>query len=85
MGAPFNNMWETLTPKLPPNTTCKVIGYVCKALTQLGMIRNNTGHPLAMPNSLVMEIDLQDDTKIMVINTYHAIPTWGRHDLHYLL
>jgi hypothetical protein len=32
MGAPLNNMWETLTPKLPPNTTCKAIGYACKAL-----------------------------------------------------
>jgi hypothetical protein len=32
MGAPLNNMWETLTPKLPPNMTCKVIGYAYKAL-----------------------------------------------------
>jgi hypothetical protein len=31
-GAPLNNMWETLTPKLPTDTTCKAIGYACKAL-----------------------------------------------------
>ena len=37
-----------------------------------------------MPNSLVVEIDLQDDTKITVINTYHAVPMRGGHDLHYL-
>ena len=49
------------------------------------MIQNNTDHPLAMPNSLVVEIDLQDDMKIMVINTYHAVPTWGGHNLHFLL
>ena len=32
-GAPLNNMWETLTPNLPPNTTCKAIGYARKVLT----------------------------------------------------
>jgi hypothetical protein len=31
-GAPLNNMWETLTPKLPPGMTCKAIGYARKAL-----------------------------------------------------
>jgi endonuclease/exonuclease/phosphatase family metal-dependent hydrolase len=84
-GAPLNNMWETLTPKLPPDATCKAIGYAHKALAQSGVIQNNTGHPLSTPNSLVIEIDLQDGTKITVINTYHAVPTWGGHDLHYLL
>jgi endonuclease/exonuclease/phosphatase family metal-dependent hydrolase len=84
-GAPLNNMWETLTPNLPPDTTCKAIGYARKALARSGVIRNNTGHPLSMPNSLVVEIDLQDDTKITVINTYHAVPSRGGHDLHYLL
>jgi hypothetical protein len=38
-----------------------------------------------MPNSLVVKINLQDNTKITVINTYHAVPSRGRHDLHYLL
>ena len=33
MGAPLNNMWETLTLKLPPDMTCKVIGYAHKVLT----------------------------------------------------
>jgi len=84
MGAPLNNMWETLTPNLPPDMTCKAIGYACKALARSGVIWNNTGHPLSTPNSLVVEIDLQDDTRIMVINTYHAVPSRGGHDLHYL-
>jgi hypothetical protein len=58
MGTPLNNMWETLTPKLPPDTTCKAIGYARKTLTRSSVIQNNTGHPLSMPNSLVVEIDL---------------------------
>jgi hypothetical protein len=83
LGAPINNMWEPLIPKVTLTMTCKAVGYARKSLTCSGTIWNNTTHPLATPNSLVINVTTQDAITMWIINICHAIPLTG-HNLRFL-
>src|SRR6266851_3301022 len=71
LGTPINPQWEVFTPKLTPDGTCKVLAYVRKALVDSHLVRHRPDHPLATPNSMVLDLYEDDTVSMQIVNIYH--------------
>jgi len=75
-----------LLPQLMPTDTCKAMAYVCKTLVDNRTVVHHPNHPLAMPNSVVLDIfedpAIDDMPSLQVVNVYH--PPAHNHSLGYL-
>jgi len=75
-----------LLPQLMPTDTCKAMAYICKTLVDNHTVVHHPNHPLAMPNSIVLDIfedpTLDNMPLLQVINVYH--PPSPDHSLGYL-
>jgi hypothetical protein len=81
MGGPANNMWDTHILTLNSTSTCKALMYTRHTLKPI--VRNNTNHPAASPNTVVLNVDDGKSISLCIINVYHAVPSQG-HDLHHI-
>jgi hypothetical protein len=83
LGVAMHPEWDAHLPKHRNGDTCKAIAYTKKGLQRLHIIDNILNHPLANPNSII--IDVKEDNQVIarLINTYHAVPPTG-HNLQYL-
>ena len=73
LGAPINPQWEVFTPKLTPEGSCKVLAYIRKALINTRIVHNHLDHPLATPNSMVL--DIVDVTVLLRYWTAYVVRT----------
>jgi hypothetical protein len=76
--------WDAHLPKHRNGDTCKAIAYSKKSLLHSHIIDNILNHPLANPNSIIIDIKKDDQIIARLVNTYHTIPPMG-HSLQYLL
>jgi hypothetical protein len=83
-GAPINNMWDLHLPTHNPSDTCKAITYTCKSCLPSANLSNVTTHPLANPNTVILDIKDDHNITMWVINFYHAVPRMEHHALHFL-
>ena len=91
-GAPFNSMWDLHLPRHTPDQRCRAITYTRKSLSGWYSVRNQLTHPLAHPDTTVIDIMDGEDPLIRLINVYNPpIPspfpptlshkTWARENL----
>ena len=71
-GVPLNDKWVTHLPQHTKDNTCKVAIYATKHFNLVIKIRYN--HPLAMLDSMVIDILDDDQVVLHIYNIYHTIP-----------
>jgi len=84
-GTTNNNMWDCFLPKFTdPDSVC-VAAYVRFDLAHTFSIHNDTSHPLASLESLVLTFSFEEEV-LCILNVYHCVPPEPRtHNLLHLL
>ena len=76
--------WDAHLPKHRNGQICKAITYTKKLLICSHIVNNILNHPLANPNSIILDVKEDNEVIARLINTYHVVPHNG-HGLQYLL
>ena len=76
--------WDAHLPKHRNGQICKAVAYSKKSLVRSHIVENVLDHPLANPNSIILDVKEDSDVIARLVNTYHAVPQNG-HRLQYLL
>ena len=76
--------WDAHLPKHRNGQICKAITYTKKLLICSHIVNNILDHPLANPNSIILDVKEDNEVIARLINTYHVVPHNG-HGLQYLL
>jgi hypothetical protein len=84
LGVAMHPEWDAHLPKHRNGQICKAVAYSKKSLVRSHIIENVLDHPLANPNSIILDVREDNDIIARLINTYHAVPPNG-HGLQYLL
>ena len=53
--------WDAHLPKHRPGQICKAIAYTKKLLTRSHIVDNILDHPLANPNSIILDVKEEND------------------------
>ena len=83
LGVAMHPEWDAHLPKYRNGDICKVIAYTKKGLQRSHIIDNVFNHPLANPNSIIINVKEDNQVIARLVNTYHAAPPTG-HSLQYL-
>jgi hypothetical protein len=84
LGVATHPEWDAHLPKHRNGQTCKAVAYSKKSLIRSHIVENVLDHPLANPNSIILDVKEDSDVIARLVNTYHAVPQNG-HGLQYLL
>jgi hypothetical protein len=77
LGVAMHPEWDAHLPKHRNGQICKAIAYSKKSLVCSHIIDNVLNHPLANPNSIILDVKEDSDIIARLVNTYHAVPHNG--------
>jgi len=83
-GATNNNMWDCFLPAFTNPDSVRVAAFVRYDIARTFTINNETTHPLATLESMVLTFSFEDET-LRILNVYHRVPPEPRtHNLLHL-
>jgi hypothetical protein len=84
LGIAMHPEWDAHLPKHKNGQICKAVAYTKKSLGCSHIVENILNHPLANPNSIILNVKEDGEVLARLMNTYYAVPPNG-HNLQYLL